>query len=380
MSERREAGDARERAPALRRALLSWYRRSRRSLPWRKAADAYRVWVSEVMLQQTTVRAVTPYYERFLARFPDVEALAAASEENVLAAWSGLGYYHRARNLRRGAQHLLEHHGGRFPRTLEAALAVPGVGLYTASAVLSIAHGLALPVVDGNVRRVLARLFALRGGRYRRDGPFYNLAETLLAPEAPGDFNQALMDLGATLCLPRRPACDACPLRDGCLARERGLTERLPEPRRRRAAQDVSVAAALVERDGRLLLVRRPEGRLLGRLWELPQTGLDEKGDAATLAAALRERHGLAVELGALVVRARHAVTFRRIELLGYRARLRGRLPREDGESLRWARPDELDSLPLSSMTRKLARGYARAQLPLELGLDRGRNRRPDLK
>ncbi len=371
MSER-GPGDARERAPGVRRALLAWYRRSRRSLPWRADAEPYRVWVSEVMLQQTTVRAVTPYYERFVARFQSIAALAAASEEEVLAAWSGLGYYHRARNLRRGAQYLLAHHAGRFPRTLDAALRVPGVGLYTASAVLSIAHGLPLPVVDGNVRRVLARLFALRGERYRRDGPFYNLAETLLAPEAAGDFNQALMELGATLCLPRRPACDACPLRGGCLARELGLAERLPEPRRRRATQEVRVAAALVERDGRLLLVRRPEGRLLGRMWELPQTGLDEAGDVATLAAALHERHGLRVELGPLVVRARHAVTFRRIELLGYQARLHGRA-RADGESLRWARPDELDALPLSSMTRKLARGYAKAQLPLELESPRGR-------
>jgi A/G-specific adenine glycosylase len=143
---------------ALRRLLLGWYRRAARDLPWRRDRDSYRVWVSEVMLQQTTVRAVVPYYERFLGRFPSVSALAAAPEEDVVGAWSGLGYYHRARNLHRGARHVAAHHGGRFPKTLEAALAVPGVGLYTASAILSIAHGAALPVVDGNVRRVLSRV------------------------------------------------------------------------------------------------------------------------------------------------------------------------------------------------------------------------------
>ena len=204
-------------------------------MPWRRDRDPYRVWVSEVMLQQTTVRAVTPYYERFLAAFPTVAALAAAREEDVLGAWAGLGYYHRARNLRRGARHLVEHHGGRFPKTLEAALAVPGVGLYTASAVLSIAHGVPLPVVDGNVRRVLSRLFGLRGPQWRKDAPYYNRAEELLFRAAPGDWNQAVMELGATICVPRRPACPACPLADGCVARAEGLQDALPEPRARRA-------------------------------------------------------------------------------------------------------------------------------------------------
>ncbi|HET8647379.1 MAG TPA: hypothetical protein VFO85_17915 [Vicinamibacteria bacterium] len=155
----------------LAQALLGWYDRTRRALPWRATRDPYRIWVSEVMLQQTTVKAVTPYYEAFLARFPDLEALARASEEDVIAAWSGLGYYQRARNLHRGARRLVERHGGRFPRTLDGALDLPGVGLYTASAVLSIAYDVALPVVDGNVRRVLARLRALRGPQWRREGP-----------------------------------------------------------------------------------------------------------------------------------------------------------------------------------------------------------------
>jgi A/G-specific adenine glycosylase len=351
--------------PAWRRALLAWYRRNRRGLPWRRDRDAYRVWVAEVMLQQTTVKSVLPYYEAFHLRFPDVATLAAASEEAVVAAWSGLGYYHRARNLRRGAQHVVAHHGGRFPQTLEAALAVPGVGLYTASAILSIAFGARLPVVDGNVRRVLARLRALRGPRWRRDGPFYDLAEEVLDPDSPGDWNQALMELGALLCTPRRPACPACPVRTSCRACALGLQDRLPEARPRRAPLDVTVAAALVERDGRVLLVRRPEGRLMGGMWEVPQTSLEARG-LPDLARELLSRHGLAVVPGALIARVRHAVTFRRIRVEAYRTRLR-RQPAPDPDRYRWVALPEVASMPVSSMTRKILRGLSAPQIPLAL-------------
>jgi len=350
---------------AIRRALLSWYDRHRRELPWRRTKDPYGVWVSEVMLQQTTVKTAMPYYEAFLKRFPTLQALAEEPEEEVLGAWSGLGYYHRARNLHRGAQHVAERHGGRFPRTLEAALAVPGVGLYTASAILSIAHGLPLPVVDGNVRRVLARLLALRGPEYRKDGPYYNRAEELLDRERPGDWNQALMELGATVCTPRDPGCEACPLRSRCRARALGVVDELPEGRARRAPVDVQVAAALVERDGKVLLVRRPEGRLLGRMWEVPQTSLESRG-LPDLARELEERHGLRVVPGALAVRARHAITYRRITLEGYRSRLKAPPP-TDPDRFLWARPEEVAALPVSSSTRKLLKGLGAPQLPLQI-------------
>jgi A/G-specific adenine glycosylase len=345
--------------------LLAWYRRHRRALPWRASRDAYRVWVSEVMLQQTTVRTVLPYYERFLARFPTTAALAAAGDEEVVAAWSGLGYYHRARNLRRAARHVVERHGGRFPETLEAALAVPGVGLYTASAVLSIAYGQPLPVVDGNVRRVLARHFALRGLRWRSDGAYYNLAEELLDRGDPGAWNQGLMELGAVVCTPRRPACGACPLRASCRAAADGTQELFPEARPRRKPVAVTVAAALLERGGRILLVRRREGRLMGRMWEVPQTSLESRG-LPDLVRELREQHGLEVEPGPLLVRARHAITFRRVRAEGYRSTLR-RAPAADPERFLWAAPDELSAVPVSSLTRKLIAGLAERQLPLAL-------------
>jgi A/G-specific adenine glycosylase len=359
------ASAAPPRPPVLHRALLGWYDRNRRDLPWRRTREPYRVWLSEVMLQQTTVKTVTPYFDSFLARFPTLQDLACAREEDVLAGWSGLGYYHRARNLHRGARHVVERHDGRFPKTLEAALAVPGVGLYTASAILSIAYGRPLPVVDGNVRRVLARLFALRGPEWRKDAPFYNLAEQILDRDRPGDWNQALMELGATVCAPRAPACVACPLRSSCRALALEVVHELPEGRVRRASVDVTVAAALIEKQGRVLLVRREEGRLMGRMWEVPQTSLESRG-RLDLARELRERHGLEVSPGPLAVRARHAITFRRIRLEGYKARLRGPLPR-DPERYVWVRPDELGSLPVSSMTRKLVKGMLTPQLPLDL-------------
>jgi A/G-specific adenine glycosylase len=350
---------------ALKRDLLAWYRRSRRDLPWRRTADPYLVWLSEVMLQQTTVKTATPYFEAFAARFPSVADLAQAREEEVLALWSGLGYYHRARNLLRGARHLVNRHDARFPKTLESALAVPGVGLYTASAVLSISYGAALPVVDGNVRRVLSRWFALRGPAWRTDAAFYNLADVVLDRKAPGDWNQALMELGATVCSPRKPACPACPVRGRCRARALRIEGELPETRVRRASVDVTVAAALVEQDGRLLLVRRAEGRLLGRMWEVPQTSLESRGHA-DLVRELKERLGLEVVPGPLVVRARHAITYRRIRVEGYRSRLR-RPPPLDPDRFRWTSPAEVRDLPVSSMTRKLLHGLAAGQLPLDL-------------
>ena len=349
----------------LQRTLLAWYRRHRRELPWRRDQDPYRVWLSEVMLQQTTVKVVTPYFEAFLARFPTLAALAGAPEDDVVAAWSGLGYYHRARNLHRGARHVRDQHAGRFPRTLEAALAVPGVGLYTASAVLSIAYDVPLPVVDGNVRRVLARLGALRGPKWRKDGPFYNRAQELLAAGSPGDWNQAVMELGALVCTPRKPACDACPLRAECRALALGIVDRLPEGKARRTPVAVTVAAALVERQGRILLVRRAAGRLMGGMWEVPQTSLESRG-LPDLVPEMRERHQLEVRPGRLRASARHAITFRRIRVEAYEARL-ARQPPDDPERFAWVLPDELSGFAVSSLTRKVVRALAAPQLPLAL-------------
>jgi A/G-specific adenine glycosylase len=237
--------------PALaefRRQLLGWFRQYRRDLPWRRTKDPYRIWLSEIMLQQTRVAAVIPYYERFLDRFPDIYALATAPQEEVLRLWSGLGYYSRARNLQRAAQEIVTKHGGVFPRDEKDALELPGIGSYTAAAILSIAYGARYAVLDGNVARVLARIFAVRGDLRdaKRWQSLQKSADGLLDPKSSGDWNQAMMDLGATLCTPQSPQCLLCPVTKFCQARKLGIAESLPAKRKKRATENITLAAAVL--------------------------------------------------------------------------------------------------------------------------------------
>src|SRR5277367_2942346 len=245
----------------IRKRLLSWFRKYRRALPWRLNKDPYRIWLSEIMLQQTRVAAVIPYYERFLERFPDVRSLAAAPQEELLRLWSGLGYYSRARNLQKAAQQIVAKHGGNFPRTAEEVLALPGIGTYTAAAILSIAFEQKHAVLDGNVARVLARLFALRGD-LREPARWQKLqrsADELLERKAPGDWNQAMMELGATICTPRAPQCLLCPVAKYCAARKQGMQEEIPEKRKKRMPVNVALAAAVfVSPQGHTLLLPPP--------------------------------------------------------------------------------------------------------------------------
>ena len=244
-----------------RRALLRWYERYRRDLPWRRDADPYKVWVSEIMLQQTRVAAVLDHYERFMRRFPTVQTLARARESSVLAAWSGLGYYHRARRMHRAAKVIVRERYGNFPRTAEDWQALPGIGRYTAGAIASIAFGEAAAVVDGNVERVLDRLFGQDGGREA----VWQRARSLLDRQHPGDFNQAMMELGATVCTPRAPQCLLCPLNQWCQSLGK-YKRRAPAPRKRK-----ELCYALALRKGSVLLTQRPEeASLMAGLWELP--------------------------------------------------------------------------------------------------------------
>ena len=268
----------------IRKRLLGWFRKYRRELPWRLNKDPYRIWLSEIMLQQTRVAAVIPYYERFLERFPDIRALAEAPEEEVLRLWSGLGYYSRARNLQRAALQIVAKHGGQFPRTLDEALALPGIGSYTAAAILSIAFGAKHAVLDGNVARVLARLGAARGD-LRAPALWRKLevtAQQLLARKTPGDWNQAMMELGATICTPKSPKCVECPAAHWCQARKLGIAGLLPDARKKRAPVQITlVAAVLLDPRGRTLLVRRPgdDGALFSRMWQFP--AIETSGDAS---------------------------------------------------------------------------------------------------
>jgi A/G-specific adenine glycosylase len=305
---------------ALGAALLKWYRATARDLPWRRTRDPYLIWLSEVMLQQTQVRTVVPYFERFVAALPTVEALATAAADTVMKLWEGLGYYARARHLYAAAQDIVTERGGRWPRTAAEWQELPGVGRYTAAAIASIAHGERVAVVDGNVQRVLARLHRVKTPI---DGAataarLWQWADELLAPAAPGDFNQALMELGARVCTPRRPRCAECPVARWCAALTAGDAARLPVKARRTPARAVFAAAAWVERRGRLLLVRRPARGLLGGLWELPTTMPAETSDEAALRAALAARLrdlGIESTVGGHRATIEHGFTHRRLTL-----------------------------------------------------------------
>ncbi len=284
---------------AARRALLAHYDRARRDLPWRGERDPYRVWVSEVMLQQTRVDTVIPYYRRWLERFPDVAALAEASVDDVLLAWQGLGYYRRARGLHAGALVVRERHGGIVPSGHGELRGLPGVGEYTAGAVASIAFGVRVGAVDGNVRRVLSRIHDEASLPPRR---LQALADAWVDPGRPGDWNQALMDLGATLCTPRAPACAACPLTTWCRSRAAGTQDARPAPPATRSVPTRALATAVVvDREGRGLLVRRPEGALLGGLWAFPDR---EVGPGAAEGGLRREARRAARAAGAVPTRA----------------------------------------------------------------------------
>ncbi|MEM9558272.1 MAG: A/G-specific adenine glycosylase [Acidobacteriota bacterium] len=318
--------------------LIRWYDQRRRDLPWRRDRDPYRVWISEIMLQQTRVDVVTPYYLAFLERFPDVEALAAAPVEDVLAAWSGLGYYRRARYLHAAAREIAD---GGWPRSADTLRALPGIGEYTAAAIASIVYDEVVPVLDGNVERVTARRLALADDP-KRAAPRRRLrteAASLLVAERPGDSNQALMELGATVCRPRAPLCLGCPLADGC--RGKTAPALYPAPRRRRAAERHDLLVAVVRRaDGRILLFRRSDAaELMPGLWELPAITPDGSRPAEELLAA---RYGGRWRLSEDSGRTRHGITHRDLHLDVRSAALE--LPSDEiaeGPEAAWIDPDD---------------------------------------
>ncbi|MDP7032258.1 MAG: A/G-specific adenine glycosylase [Gemmatimonadota bacterium] len=348
-----------------REALSRWYRTHARDLPWRRDRAPYRVWVSEVMLQQTRVDTVVPYFARFLARFPDIPSLAAASEEEVLEAWSGLGYYRRARFLREGARRVMREYDGRFPTGEREVLSIPGIGRYAAGAIRSIAFGIRAPVLDGNVTRVLSRIFGVRGdpARLPAKSDLWDLAGRMVEAGSPGEINQAQMEFGALQCVPAAPACDICPVSLSCTAFAEGRVAELPELSRRRKTVAIERVALLVRRGPEVLLRRRPESELLPGLWDLP--GAFE-GDDARVAAGAADAAGLLphpVEVGETLGVLRHAVTHRRIRLTVRRASPGGwpdgpAPPGTDGARLRWVLAAEAEEVALSAPGRAALRRW----------------------
>lgn len=338
--------------------LLAWFDRHKRDLPWRWTSDPYVIWVSEIMLQQTQVDRVINYYERFIEAFPTVRALADAPLDDVLRLWEGLGYYSRARNLHAAAQVIVEEHDGEFPRTLEAVRALPGIGEYTAGAVLSIAFGVCLPAVDANAIRVLARLFAIRGDVARGDArqELARIAADAVPAERPGDFNQAVMELGALLCVSGTPGCLICPLTEICAARQQGLQGEIP-PVTSRPVQEVSVVAGVVADGERVLVARRPAEGQWGGLWEFPNVRIDsEKSPGDVLKECLLSEFGLEVEPGGELTSFVYGVMNRRVSLTVLScARIGGEVVAVQCEEARWLEPRELSDLAMPSPHRAIA-------------------------
>jgi A/G-specific adenine glycosylase len=346
-----------------RRRLLAWYRRHARDLPWRRTRDPYAVWISEVMLQQTQVATVVPYFARFMAAFPTIARLAAAEEQEVLRLWEGLGYYRRARQLHAAARQIVAEHAGRFPEDPTDVARLPGIGRYTAGAILSIAFDQRQPILEANTFRLLARLVAYRGDPQSTAGLklLWHVAEQLLPTRSAGTFNQALMELGSQVCTPRDPHCGECPARTLCPTRERGLQAVIPRMKPKPRVTLVTEASIVVRRAGKVLLIRRHDHGRWGGLWDFPRFELPEKFTVAD--AINRHLHG---EFGIRVRRLRevatlkHTVTRFRITLACYEADYAsGKSKPSANIELRWVAPADLDDYPLSKTGRKRAQSLA---------------------
>ncbi len=332
-------------------ALLSWFDANRREFPWREGSprDPYHVWIAEIMLQQTRTEAVRPYFSSWLSRFPTIGALAAADEAEVLHAWQGLGYYSRARNIKRAAELLASEYGGEMPRDFEKIRALPGIGDYTAGAICSIAFDAAVPAVDGNVLRVFSRLYALEEdvtGTAAKKRVTALVSETL--PSArPGDFHEALMDLGAEICIPKAPRCRDCPLAGFCKARETGRETELPHRKKKAPQKEYFAACALVEKDGAFLLHKREAG-MLAQMWEFPMALAETESESRKALAAL-----LDATPGEKVWEYTHIFTHRIWHMCAFRVEGRVRVPPE-GE-WKWVRPAEMRCIPMAGPHGKLA-------------------------
>ncbi|NLE45299.1 MAG: A/G-specific adenine glycosylase [Chloroflexi bacterium] len=342
--------------------LLDWFEGNARDLPWRHDRTPYRVWLAEVMLQQTQVDTVIPYYERFLTRFPEIETLAEASLEDVLRTWEGLGYYARARNLHACARIVVNDLDGKFPSDAAALRALPGIGPYIAGALASIAFGENVPAVDGNVRRVLCRVFRVEGDPASANVQHHldDLARGLLPLGQAGRFNEAMMELGATVCMPRAPRCTECPWSEACAALESGTPELLPmRPQRRRVPHYDVAAAVTLDGTGRVLVAQRHQNDMLGGLWEFPG-GKREEGETLPecLRREMKEELDIIVEIDELLAVVDHAYTHFRITLYAFLCHVEFGVPQcLDCAAFRWVQTDELDRLPMSRVDRLVAQG-----------------------
>lgn len=342
----------------LQRNLLRWFARHRRDLPWRNDRDPYRILVSEAMLQQTQVVTVVRYFDRFLEAFPDPKSLAAADEQEVLRVWQGLGYYRRARHLHQAARMLVSHHNGQVPADPDALAQLPGVGRYTVGAVLSQAFDLRWPIVEANTKRVLCRLFAYRDDPSDATGQawLWAKAEEILPDREVGDFNQAMMELGALVCTPAEPKCGKCPLASVCEARKEGLQEAIPPRNQMAGTTALREAAIAVQRRGRFLLAQRPAtGRWAG-MWEFPRTPVSDPSDRRALDVAFRRETALRIANLQHLGTVRQTVTRYRMEVDCFTADHKsGDFASERYSTCRWTRPNEWERYPAGTVQRRMA-------------------------
>ena len=341
--------------------IVDWQRRhGRHDLPWQNTRDPYRIWLSEIMLQQTQVATVIPYYDRFLQRFPDVAALAAAAQEDVMPYWAGLGYYARARNLHRCAQEIARDWAGRFPPTAEAIATLPGIGRSTAAAIAAFAYGERAPILDGNVKRVFTRHFGIAGDPAKRDieQRLWALADAQVeaAPDLDmAAYTQGLMDLGATLCTRGKPACDKCPMADSCVARREGRQAELPTPKARKAIPERETCMLVLRHQGAFLLQQRPEPGIWGGLWSLPE--FDAAGDPDSASRALGLEPEQRFELAAFA----HTFTHYRLHIRPWLVPVRAVALREPALPERWVPADKLGTMALPAPVKKLLQGLVDA-------------------
>lgn len=333
----------------LRQTLLSWYAQQGRDLPWRQTQDPYAIWVSEIMLQQTQVKTVIPYYDRWLAALPSVTHLAAADQQQVLKLWQGLGYYARARNLHKAAHVITKQHDGKFPTQLAAVMALPGIGRTTAGGILSAAFNLPVSILDGNVKRVLARLIALPLPPARAIAQLWHLSDGLLDPIQPRDFNQAFMDLGATICTPSQPNCPHCPWRSACQAYNRGIQSELPMTETRTPIPHKQIGVAVIWNEQNQILIdrRKPEG-LLGGLWEFPGGKLEpDETVEDCIRREIQEELGITIAVGDRLITVDHAYSHFRVTLNVHHCQhLSGDPQPIECDEVRWVALEELDQYP----------------------------------
>ena len=345
--------------------LLNWYSIHARELPWRGISDPYAIWISEIMLQQTRIETVFPYYERWLRRFPSVDELATAPQQEVLNLWEGLGYYSRARNLHKAAKIVVEEHNSKLPDDPKILRSLPGIGRYTAGAIASLAFGLDEAVLDGNIQRVLTRIFnvAIPARSSKGEKVLWSLAEENLPPGRARDYNQALMDFGSTICTPKSPKCEKCPVEDLCQARALGLEDQRPVKKPKNTIPHHIVTAAVIQRNGQILIAQRPDRGLLGGMWEFPG-GKTEPGEGleTCLKREICEELNVEIKIGNPFGTYEHTYTHFKVTLHAFCCTLLGGEPDPlEHNELCWVTPQEMEDFPMGKIDRQIARNLLNA-------------------